>query len=387
MKYHPVIVVVGFNRPRSMERILYSLSQAKNIEKARLIISIDNKEPDNYCVREIADAYNWPFGEKQVIYQEKRLGLKQHILKCGDLALEYGSVIILEDDLYVSPWFYDYAVQALEYYDEDDNIGGISLYNHTYEDILDQPFKPIHDDSDVYFIQFPSSLGQAWSKKHWTKFREWLKDNQDISNKPVHKNIIEWPETSWKKYYSAYLADTNKYFSFPRASLTANFNDTGTHKVGNHDFLGQAPLLVCGGKYNFKPLSESCAVYDSYFEMFPEKIKKIAPSLAEYSFTMDLYGMKDLSKVKTPYVITSRPVKDQLWGYQRALKPHDMNVLFGLKGDDLHFCKKEDVLPFPKAYKKELTDYFYFYAPRLIGKKAIIYNYLRTKKPFSYLIK
>ncbi|MBN1143204.1 MAG: hypothetical protein JXA72_02230, partial [Bacteroidales bacterium] len=91
MKYNPVIVVVAFNRPRSLERLLFSLKNAKNIAHAKLIISIDNKEPENFPVRDLATNFEWPFGEKQVIYQEKRLGLKQHVLKCGDLANEYGS--------------------------------------------------------------------------------------------------------------------------------------------------------------------------------------------------------------------------------------------------------------------------------------------------------
>ena len=41
-------------------------------------------------------------------------------------------------------YFYDYAVQALEYYESDEKIGGISLYNHVDEDMTEMPF---HADS------------------------------------------------------------------------------------------------------------------------------------------------------------------------------------------------------------------------------------------------
>src|SRR4030043_1928352 len=127
MKYSPAIVVVAYNRPRSLERLLSSLRNAKKISNAELIISIDNKEPENIIIKNIADAFEWPYGDKKVIYQEKRLGLKQHVLQCGDLSQKYGSIIMLEDDLMVSPYFYDFAKKALEFYDGDDKIGGVSL--------------------------------------------------------------------------------------------------------------------------------------------------------------------------------------------------------------------------------------------------------------------
>lgn len=387
MKYNPVIVVVAFNRPRSLERLLFSLKKAKNIDHARLIISIDNKEPENFPVRDLAMNFEWPFGEKEVIYQEKRLGLKQHVLKCGDLAIKYGSVIILEDDLFVSPYFYDYAVKALEYYDNDEKIGGISLYNHTYEDVNDVPFKPICDDSGVYFVQFPSSLGQAWTATHWTNFRTWFDANKDISSIPIHEDIIAWPETSWKKYFTAFLADTDRYFVFPRISLTTNFNDQGTHKEREMDYNGQAPLLLSDGEYRFKPLSSSFCVYDSYFEIMPEIVKHFVPWLKDYDFTMDLYGIKNLKRTSSEYVITSKPVKESVKSFMRTLKPHEMNVLMDLEGNDLSFCKKDKVRKVVNIYYKELIDFKYHSTSILLGKKATIIDYLLHHPFFSRFIK
>ncbi len=115
------------------------------------------------------------------------------------MSLKYGSVIILEDDLFVSPYFYDYAIQALEYYESDENIGGISLYNHVDEDMTEFPFVPIQDDSDVYFIQFPSSWGQAWSSKQWKAFREWYAQQPDISKIRISPQALSWSEKFMEK--------------------------------------------------------------------------------------------------------------------------------------------------------------------------------------------
>ena len=387
MKYKPVIVVVAYNRPGSLERIFFSLKKLKNISSTKLIISIDNKAPENYSVRDIALAFEWPFGEKEVIYNEKRLGLRNHVLQCGDLSIKYGSVIILEDDLFVSPYMYEYAVQALEYYGNDDKIGGISLYNPTLEEITQMPFSPINDDSDVYFMQFPSSLGQAWTKKHWELFREWLPKNQDISNVLIHKHIINWPKTSWKKYFTAYLAAGDKYFVFPRISLTTNFNDPGTHEIRNINFNWQAHLRIEHDNYRFKMLSTSHCIYDSYYEILPSTIKHYSSKLKDYDFEIDLYGRKDLKKISKPLVITSRPVKNAIWSYKRALKPHEMNIIFELEGNDLFFGKKEDVLSVKSNIKRELSDHKYFFSSIMIGKKAFLYEYLSKYKLFSLFFK
>lgn len=387
MKYSPVIVVIAFNRPRSLKRILFSLQHARNLSNVKLIISIDNKEPDNYVVRDIASEFKWPFGEKEVIYQEKRLGLKKHVLRCGDLVHEYGSVIILEDDLFVSPCFYDYAIQMLDYYDADDQIGGISLYNPQHEEIRQIPFSPVHDDSDVYFYQFPSSLGQCWTKKHWQSFRKWYDSNPDISKINIHSFISSWPETSWKKYYCAYLSDKSKYFVYPRISLTTNFNDPGTHldQLSNHD--GQTPLKLFNEKLRLKSLKDSMILYDSYSEILPETIKVFCPSLRDYNFEMDLYGLKELDKVKTPYLLTSKSCNNYIFGFARALKPHDMNIILNLEGKDFVLCEKKDIKPRKPNSKDRMLEFCYYHTSYIEGYKFLFFKYLASHKFFKPLFK
>jgi hypothetical protein len=380
MKYTPAIVVVAFNRPDSLKRLLSSLTNSKKAEGARLIISIDNNEPENLPVVEIARNFQWPFGEKEVIYQPVRLGLRKHILQCGDLSQKYGSVIILEDDLYVSPYFYDFAVQALEYYETDEHIGGISLYHHVDEDMTELPFSPIKDDSDVYFIQFPSSWGQAWSESQWNKFRGWYDGNPDISKIRISPQVLSWRESSWKKYFNAYLVDADKYFVFPRVSLTTNFNDKGTHKVLDINHNGQSPLRITDTNYRFKHCSDSHCKYDAHFELSEKSVLHFCPDLANYSFELDLYGIKNLEQITVPYIITIRPSRSYIKGYQRALKPHEMNIILNLPGKDIRLCKKEDVRTNDQSYQKRYADYKYYYDNHLSGFRLSIYERLMKSK-------
>jgi hypothetical protein len=380
MKYQPVIVVVAFNRPRSLERLLSSLKNSRNISNAKLIISIDNKAPDNIPVKNMADEFEWPYGEKEVIYQEKKLGLRQHILRCGDLTQKYGSVIILEDDLYVSPFFYDCATQALNYYADETNIAGVSLYSQPAEDMYEMPFNPLKDESDVYFLQFPSSWGQAWTKDQWSDFRSWLEKNPDISNMPISDIIIyNWPESSWKKLFCAYLADQNKYFVYPRISLTTNFNDPGTNYLEDINYDGQAPLKFFDQPFILKKFSDSFCKYDPYFELTAESVKYFLPSLKDFQFELDLYGHKEISKIKSPFVITSRPVKKYITGYQRSLKPHDSNIIFDLKGNEFFLCEKSDILEKKASYAKRISDFKYFYSRYFPSKKLSIYEKIKNR--------
>ena len=107
------IVVVAYNRVTSLNRLLNSLLQA-DVEDAPLIISIDKSNTDT--VERFANNFIWPFGEKKVITHDKNLGLRTHILSVGDWLDMYDAIIVLEDDIVVTPGFYRYAVSAYSYY-------------------------------------------------------------------------------------------------------------------------------------------------------------------------------------------------------------------------------------------------------------------------------
>ena len=120
------IVVVGYNRIDSIKRILTSLDNAVYPCDVPLVISIDCSgcEPLYDYVRN----YTWNHGCKFVIIREKRMGLRDHVLSCGDLTKFFRGVIILEDDIFVSPYFYYYSLACVDKYDSDDRVSGISLY-------------------------------------------------------------------------------------------------------------------------------------------------------------------------------------------------------------------------------------------------------------------
>lgn len=325
------IVVVGFNRARALKRLLDALNEAVyNRNDVPLIISID--KGDNQDVLDAANAFEWKYGEKKVVYQKENLKLRKHILKCGDYAIEYGNVIILEDDLYVSKYFYEYTCAALDYSKNDKRIGGVSLYNHRYNVTASEPFEAIDDGYDNWYFRFASSWGEAWTKNQWMEFKEWYLTAPNINNmEEIPSYVRNWSESSWLKYFIAYLVAKDKYFIYPKKSVTTNFGEAGTH-VNKNNTNHQVPLQNAHIDFKFSSLDNSKSIYDAYFESVT-----VGVVLAENGFDtdIDLYGQKPESIMKKRYILTrkSMPYKT-VKQYACYMRPHEENILNNILGED-----------------------------------------------------
>ena len=348
----PAIVVVAYNRAKSLKRILYSISKGNysNLNNIELIISIDRGNNDD--VLNVANEFIWEYGTKTVIYQESNLGLRAHILKCGALTKKYGSIILLEDDLYVSPEFYKYACQALEFSVNKEYIGGISLYNHKINVLVNEPFTPNEDGYDNWYFQLASSWGQAWSETQWDMFIEWYEDNKNrkLNSNNFPEYISNWPETSWLKYYTKYLVENDRYFLYPKVSFSTNFSDKGTH-VGTDNTDFQVPLQMDTlRKYKFSKLSESNSLYDVYFE---NKMLAKHLDIKNEDICIDLYGYKTINDER--FYLT-RKILDYkiLKSYGCCFRPHDINIIFSMNGEDffLYDTQKTDINNINKKEKE-----------------------------------
>lgn len=333
------IVVVAYNRPDSLLRLLGSINRAKYPKNVQLIISIDKS--DTKEVESISKNFNWHHGKKEIILHKEHIGLKKHILFAGDLSVEFDGVIILEDDLYVSPCFYDYTCSAIEFYNNDCNIAGISLYSHSFNETAALPFTPLIDSSDVFFMQIPSSWGQCWTTHQWKQFRQWYELNMDkkiTADTGIPPNVANWPKTSWKKYFLSYMVETNKFFLYPRFSLTTNFGEPGLH-FPHKIHLVQVPLLSKNRPFAFKSLKNSFAIYDSFCEALPGIINHFQPHLKQYDYSVDLYGVKTKHHIKSEYVLTCKQTTEPIYSFAMDLKPVESNIIYNIIGDDLFFAK------------------------------------------------
>lgn len=325
------VVVVAFNRARSLKRLLGSLNDAiYTVDDVPLIISID-KGDSNQDVLAVAESFVWEHGEKKVVYQETNLKLRKHVLQCGDYALKYGNVIVLEDDLYVSKYFYQYAESALKFTQDNNRIGGISLYNHRFNVESAEPFESIDDGYDNWYFQFASSWGEAWSKSQWERFKEWYEKSpniDDCSQIPLY--VRQWSQSSWLKYFIAYLIEKDLYFLYPHKSLTTNFGDAGTH-VNKNNTNHQVPIQNGEITYKFSELEMSKAVYDAYYENVYLQTKIIDGQ----KVLVDLYGKKTIEPDKLHYVVSRQALPYKIVKkFGCNMRPHEENILREIEGDD-----------------------------------------------------
>lgn len=340
----PAIVVIAYNRPDSLGRVLKSLEDAYFPEgvSPTLIISIDKS--DSNKTAEVAGSFEWKYGQKIVLERPERMGLRKHVLSCGDFAKEYGSIIVLEDDLYVSPSFYEYSMKALEFTKDDSRIGGVSLYNHLFNVHAREAFCAVDDGYDNWYFAFASSWGQAYTASQWESFIFWYEKNKDAirmqDNPFIPQNVSGWSDKSWLKFYIAYLIETGRYFFYPRVSFTTNFGDVGSHmdKVDN-DL--QVPLF--GGKklsnFEFSTLDNSKSVYDAFFEniRLEEYLKKYLHTDEGDSVLVDLYGTKPVKemalKLHPAGIVSSASLPYRIVkSYGRNMRPQDANIVYDVSG-------------------------------------------------------
>lgn len=326
------IIIIGYKRKDSIERLLRSVEQANyGGDTVDLIFSIDNSGTS--IVEEYVKEYVWKHGKKIVRTFPQRQGLRKHILSCGSYLSEYDWLIVLEDDLIVSPNFYQFAKQAVVFYQNDDRIAGISLYSHKRNVLANRVFVPQDSRYDVFFLQFAQSWGQVWMKDAWQKFLNWYAEHEDTSleSDDFPQRISNWSKSSWLKYHIKYCVDTNRYFVYPYRSLSTCFADIGEHQE-YASTISQVPLEYdVREQYALCPFDESRVKYDVYFE-------PICLPVPERT-CIDLYGQKKLAEInsgKYHYCLTSKPLNLPLKAsYGLNMIPHEQNVEDQIPGNDI----------------------------------------------------
>ncbi len=342
---NPAIVINAYNRPDSLARLLQSIRSAQYPAGVEipLVISLDDacRNPE---VEAVARQFPWPNGPKKILRHEARLGLLEHFYACGDLTQQYQAIVYLEDDLFVSPVFYAYASQALAFYQAEARIAGISLYSLWFNGYTRQPFVPYLDEGDIFFIQVPYTQGEAFTAAQWARFRSWKSEHpgSETAPAPMHESWSHFQPDEWFPDWARYLVDTQRFFVYPRASLCTGFGDAGNHFSTVTSFF-QVPLQHEKLIYPMKPLDDSLAVYDSFFEILPERLNRLTNTFHGHPFTVDLYATRSKDNISSEYVLTTRECRNPLFTFGKCMWPLEANVAQNIGGEGICFCRKEDL--------------------------------------------
>ena len=160
------IAFFAYKRPEHTLRALEALSRCELAGESSLFIFCDGpKRPEDEDgvrkVREVAESRRW-CGSVEVIKREENAGLAKSIFAgVSRLCEEYGRVIVLEDDLLVSPSFLRYMNDALDLYKDEERVMQVSGY------MFDAPLRA---ETDAIFLSFTTSWGWGTWHRAWLKF-------------------------------------------------------------------------------------------------------------------------------------------------------------------------------------------------------------------------
>jgi hypothetical protein len=158
------IVLFVYNRPRHTEQCLESLSRCEGADESELFIYCDgSKHPKDASaietVRRLVKSQNW-CGKVYIIEREENMGLANSIIAgVTEVMNRFGRVIVLEDDLVLSPQFLNYMNDALEIYKDEEKVMHISGYMFPVKEELPETF----------FYRATSCWGWATWKRAWDK--------------------------------------------------------------------------------------------------------------------------------------------------------------------------------------------------------------------------
>ena len=178
-----------------------------------------------------------------IIEREKNWGLSKNLIEgITKINNEFGRVIVVEDDLVVSPFFLRYMNDGLEKYEHDERVASISAF-----------LNPIDGDiPNTFFLRYFACWGWATWKRAWdllnTDSRDllkkirWKKNDFNIGGTGPFYGILYCDKVglndSWavRFYASCFLAGKLHLFPNQTMAIQTGMDGSGTHsKAGGRN--------------------------------------------------------------------------------------------------------------------------------------------------------
>jgi hypothetical protein len=171
------VAVFAYKRPDRLAALMQSLEQCEGFAQSPVTIFVDGprNEADRAAVNEarvLVTRLAYP-NVSQVISETNR-GLRDSIFDgVSRLVEEHGRVIVLEDDLVLSPIALSFFNEALDYYADDSRVWSISGYISDVRQLRDFP--------RALILPYAHSWGWATWSRTWRQF--------DLNARPRDENL------------------------------------------------------------------------------------------------------------------------------------------------------------------------------------------------------
>jgi hypothetical protein len=245
-EFAPLALFV-YNRPEHTKQTLQHLKKNASIKDTILYIFADGPKPgateeEKNRIAETRAVVKNTEGFKDLVLIEKEVnrGLAQSIIAgVTEIVNKHGNVIVLEDDLLVSPFFLEFMNEGLEMYRSSPNVYSINGFMFPFE----------HNKKDVALLPYTSTWGWATWKEKWNVFNPEMKAKEVLKTNPFlatrfnlgdfsYTDMLDFGNNAWgiKWYFSVFIRGGLNVF--PPHTLVKNigFDGSGTNGGNNNEF-------------------------------------------------------------------------------------------------------------------------------------------------------
>lgn len=242
------IVLFAYNRPRHLRKVLDSLKENKESSFSDLIVYSDaprsSKDEEGVSqVRTLLDALDG-FASIKIRKREANYGLAKSVITGVSEAFEItDKIIVVEDDLLLSPYFLSYMNQCLELYEDSANVASVIGYSYPLD----------HGLPDTFFLRGAACWGWSTWKSKWKNFEcdaevlleKFTHITKHKFNHYSHFDYFKMLELqamkkidSWGIRWHASTFLNGLYSLYPRRSFVHNIgmDGTGVHSIKTKAF-------------------------------------------------------------------------------------------------------------------------------------------------------
>lgn len=294
----PVVLFV-YNRLDHTMNVIESLQKNLLADKTDLYVFSDAAKNEGakkavQDVREYIHREDWrkSFQSVSIIEAEKNKGLANSIIGgVTDIINQYHRVIVVEDDLILSPYFLTYMNEALDYYQNDQKIWSISGYSF--------PMKSLEKyDHDVFYSYRGCSWGWATWSDRWALVDWDVKDYSKMINDKAWKEKfnrggsdlsgmltrqMEGKSDSWAIRWCFSQSNHDMYTIYPSKSYVLNegCDGSGTHCGDDGEY--DTDIYGCKKNCKFEKLGIDKKITREFWYKYSDTLdKKIKRNLLKY---------------------------------------------------------------------------------------------------------
>jgi hypothetical protein len=237
------IALFIYKRPTHTRRMIEHLQRCAGFDESPVYVFADGpRHPrDIPDIRETRSVARRLLGDHAVFAErDANMGVDRSIISgVTELCERHGSVVVVEDDLIMSPYFLEFLNTGLRRYESEPRVMQVCAY------MFDVP--ALLDSGDAIFLPMTSSWGWATWKRAWDLYDPaavgWAKRLSDkrerrrfdldgnfdytrMLSRQMRKAVPAW-DIRW--YYSMFVRDGVAVYPPHTLVLNGGFDGTGTH--------------------------------------------------------------------------------------------------------------------------------------------------------------